>query len=366
MHGEGPPTPTGPELRPHEREDDMGVVRPTLRCLLNDLSQEVGPEEVRSALRTAIADLVADPTFLLPLSLMDVEHPTLTKANHIATDEAADRERIETIRDRHVLKVKTGDRRAALWQDEEGTWWLLAAGRRKDDGSGDFYRYLERFSDDSTPIAPTDEDRRYQRLETAYAEECRVEREAHGLVLGALLDAASAPGSVLEVEVFGASASMTVVPDDNGMAVLEISWEFHQFDQQDRFPADVLAMVPGRENIDHWDFLPPRSGEDAPFAWYTYVTQSWVEHLATSVELDDLLPDKDSWSPANPESDGSEHFSHLAKGSVVTLAYVTGIEIVGLCGARVVAHRDYEHFPVCPTCKDSLGLLRQLGTSEDG
>jgi hypothetical protein len=49
----------------------------------------------------------------------------------------------------------------------------------------------------------------------------------------------------------------------------------------------------------------------------------------------------------------------------VTLAYVTGIEIVALCGARVVAHRDYERFPVCPLCEESLALLRQLKLDAD-
>lgn len=85
-----------------------------------------------------------------------------------------------------------------------------------------------------------------------------------------------------------------------------------------------------------------------------------VEHMATSAELDELLPDDDDWQPPNPSSDGSEHFSHWAKGSVVTLAYLTGIEIRGLCGASVVAHRDYERFPECPPCQESLRLLRSL------
>ena len=92
--------------------------------------------------------------------------------------------------------------------------------------------------------------------------------------------------------------------------------------------------------------------------------QEWVDHLATTVELDDLLATVEDWSPPNPSSDGSDHFSHRARASVVMLAYVTGIEIVGLCGARVAAHRDYEKFPVCPKCEESLALLRQLGRPE--
>lgn len=234
--------------------DDKRLVRPTFRCLRDDLAQEAGPAELRMALPTLIDDLAADPTHLLPCPLVDVDHAVLDKANLIARDEAAHREPIVVITDRHVIKVKTGDRRAALWQDDIGTWWLLAAGRRKDDGPGDFYRELKRFSKDSSPIAPTEADERYHRLEAAYAAECEAERQAHGAVLGALLTAARGPGSAVVVEVFGATA----------------------------------------------------------------------------------------------------------KRSIVTLAYVTGIEIVGLCGASVVAHRDYEKYPVCPSCQENLELLRQL------
>ncbi len=73
-------------------------------------------------------------------------------------------------------------------------------------------------------------------------------------------------------------------------------------------------------------------------------------------ELDELIPE--GWERIDPVTDGSEHFSHRSPASVVTLAYATGIEITGLCGARVVAHRDYEKFPVCPVCEERLALLR--------
>lgn len=345
--------------------DNKRLVRPTFRCLLDDLAQDVGPEKVRVALRSATQDRAVDPTYLLPCSLVDIDHTILDKANLIASDEAAHRERIVAIADRHAIKVKTGDRRAALWQDDAGTWWLLAAGRRKDDGSGDLYRQLERFAKDSSPIAPTEADERYRRLEAAYAAECEDERSAHSRVLGGLLAAARVPGSAIDIEVFGAAVSIRVVPDEDGLAVLEMSWEFSQFDQKDRFPMDVLAMVPRRESLDEWEYQPPRKDDDLPHSWFAYVTEEWVEHMATSAELDDLLTNGDTWTPVNPSSDGSEHFSHLAKGSVVTLAYATGIEIVGLCGASVVAHRDYEKFPICPSCQENLELLHQLRGSPE-
>lgn len=45
--------------------------------------------------------------------------------------------------------------------------------------------------------------------------------------------------------------------------------------------------------------------------------------MAISAELEDLLTNGGTWTPVNPSSDGSEHFSHLAKRSIVTLSYAT-------------------------------------------
>jgi hypothetical protein len=340
--------------------DKKLCVRPTLRCLLEDLGHEVSPDDLRASIRTFARDQAEDPNFLLPCPLLTTSHAVLDKANMLAGDEGAARERIETISDRYAIKIKTGDRRGALWQDHDGTWWLLAAGRRKDDGPGDFYRELERFSTDSSAIAPTEADRRYQRLEEAYAAELEAERAAQAAVLGAVLLASRTPNTPLEIEVFGATVAITVFPDDPGLAVLEVGWTFDRYDEQDRFPEDVLAMVPGRGNLDAWDYLPARPGNGSLPTWYTYVPEEWVEHMATSAELDELLGDDENWTPVDPTTDGSEHFSHIAKGSIVTMAYATGIEIIGLCGARVVAHRDYERFPVCPACAENLALLRGL------
>ncbi len=122
----------------------------------------------------------------------------------LARDPAAEREPIAAITDRATVKVKTADRRGALWQDEDGTWWLLAAGRRKNDGPGDFYREIARYSNDSDPIAPTEVDRRYHRYETAYIGECDAERDAQATVIRALLDAAADPGTAHSVDVLGA------------------------------------------------------------------------------------------------------------------------------------------------------------------
>src|ERR687888_1108698 len=151
------------------------VVRPTLRCLIEDLGQEVGPAALRAALPTAARDMAADSRYLFPVALVAVEHIVLDKANMLAGSSTAERERIEAITALEAIKVKTADRRGALWQDGEGVWWLLAAGRRKDDGPGDFYREISRYGRNAGRILPTEQDRRYHRFEKAYIAECEAE-----------------------------------------------------------------------------------------------------------------------------------------------------------------------------------------------
>lgn len=75
------------------------------------------------------------------------------------------------------------------------------------------------------------------------------------------------------MEAFGATVSIRIDPDDDGLAVVEMSWEFDRFEEMDRFPYDVLAMAPGLESTDLWDYLPPRKDSDSPHTWFAYVPQ---------------------------------------------------------------------------------------------
>lgn len=57
--------------------------------------------------------------------------------------------------------------------------------------------------------------------------------------------------------------------------------------------------------------------------------------------------------PLDVDRDGDhDRFAHYAKKAAVNRAYVTGEEIVALCGKRFVPTRDPSRYPVCPTCKE--------------
>lgn len=337
------------------KQDPDRVVRPTIRCLLEDIgATEAEPETLASSLHDAASAMDSDPRFLFPIALTDARHLVLDRANALATDDAAHREPIAALADHGVVKVKASDRRGALWSDHDGTWWLLAVGRRKDDGPGDFYRDLEARAGILDSIAPTEADYRYQRYEAAYLAECAREREAQLAILRALLVAAAQPGTEQQVEVFGAVVSITVDADEDA-AELTLSFDFTNFEERDRFPVDLIGFVPGHENIDGWDYLPALQ-PDQPESWYTLVHPSRIEAWAVAEELDSLLSGPEL--QPEPVTTTQLDVAHMAPAGAVTMGYVEGTEIAALCGARFTPHRDPDHFDVCEACDDALQLLR--------
>ena len=285
------------------------------------------------------------------------QHLLLDKANLLALDPNADRELIVSITDRSVIKVKSSDRRGALWLDPDGTWWLLAAGRRKDDGPGDFYREVAKFGSDSSPIAPTDDDVKYLKFESAYIAECAVDRDAHTAIVEAILAAAASPGNAPVADAFGAHVAVRI-DAELGDEMLSVSFDFVSFEERSRFPVDVLAFVPGFETLDDWDVMRALT-PGGPETWYTFVPRSWISYLATAVELDALLSERTAPAAVAPNPPPAGRVAHRAAAALVTLSYVEGIEITALCGTQSVAHRDSELYDECPTCGAALALLRQ-------
>ncbi|WP_328318337.1 hypothetical protein [Streptomyces sp. NBC_00388] len=99
----------------------MRPPRPTLRCLREDLGLPVPPVTV-------------------PLD--EASHPLLAKtAEQFAVNDAK-HERIRAIDDQVLFKVKVQRWRGAVWSDADLPW-LVAAGRREDGSSEDFYAGLE-------------------------------------------------------------------------------------------------------------------------------------------------------------------------------------------------------------------------------
>jgi hypothetical protein len=85
--------------------------RPTLRCLREDLGQAVPP-----------ADMPLD----------EVPHPLLAKASDRFADGGTPRERIASVDDQVLFKVKVQRWRGAVWMADDAISWLVAAGQREE------------------------------------------------------------------------------------------------------------------------------------------------------------------------------------------------------------------------------------------
>lgn len=99
----------------------MRPARPTLRCLREDLHLPL-------------------PRVDVPLD--ELAHPLLAKAAEQFGDPDAKHERIRAVDDQILFKVKVQRWRGAVWTDADLPW-LVAAGRREDGSTDDFYAALE-------------------------------------------------------------------------------------------------------------------------------------------------------------------------------------------------------------------------------
>lgn len=102
-------------------------VRPTIRCLTDDLDLGLPTADKR---------------------LDDIDHPLISKAQQVPEAySAGGAKRIVSVSDRVWLKVKVTEWRGAateLNDADAATWWLGAAGHRKDDSpQSDFYSLFE-------------------------------------------------------------------------------------------------------------------------------------------------------------------------------------------------------------------------------
>ncbi|GII76491.1 hypothetical protein Sru01_14730 [Sphaerisporangium rufum] len=98
----------------------MNPTRPTVRCLREDLG------------------ITKLPPARMPLD--EIDHPLIRKASaQFAGDGSG--ERIASVDDNVLLKVKIQRWRGAVWPDNRGPW-LVAAGRREDGSPDDFYAVL--------------------------------------------------------------------------------------------------------------------------------------------------------------------------------------------------------------------------------
>ncbi|MBM7770226.1 hypothetical protein JOD54_000430 [Actinokineospora baliensis] len=214
-------------------------VRPTLRCLRDELGLEVPPVTV-------------------PLN--EVDHPLVRKANDQFSAPSGPRERIRAVDDTVMFKVKVRRWRGALVDAGEPSW-LVAAGIREDGSRDDFYAALAESLNAariwynaehaqslatqtySAGLLPTVDDKDRYRAEAGVRLLRELRAAVHGVVHASLLD-----GYEHTSEISGAELGVVVrAAEDNATYVaLRIVGSV-----PDDLVAVVLSLVPGCDR-DGW------------------------------------------------------------------------------------------------------------------
>lgn len=137
--------------------NEVRRVRPTMRCLTEDLGISLPSEDV---------------------DLGEIDHPLTAETRRLAPLSPEGQKRVLAIDDRLVYRVQFSDRRGATWVDEENQIvWLLGAGDRREGSAEDAYVYFEELHR-AGRLMPTPKDYMRDRVEGAARIITRIAEEA--------------------------------------------------------------------------------------------------------------------------------------------------------------------------------------------
>jgi hypothetical protein len=62
------------------------------------------------------------------------------------------------------------------------------------------------------------------------------------------------------------------------------------------------------------------------------------------------------------QGDGDhDRFSHYVRKEDIVRSNVEGVEVMALCGKKWIPNRDPDRYPICPTCREIMSVLRGTG-----
>jgi len=62
------------------------------------------------------------------------------------------------------------------------------------------------------------------------------------------------------------------------------------------------------------------------------------------------------------QGDGDhDRFSHYVRKEDIVRSNVEGVEVMALCGKKWIPNRDPDRFPICPTCREIMSVIRAAG-----
>jgi len=64
--------------------------------------------------------------------------------------------------------------------------------------------------------------------------------------------------------------------------------------------------------------------------------------------------------PQLDDGDDDDRYSHYVRKEDIMRSAVDGVPVKALCGKTWLPGKDPEKFPVCPQCKDMMGMLEAM------
>ncbi|MCJ0949751.1 DUF3039 domain-containing protein (plasmid) [Rhodococcus erythropolis] len=322
--------------------------RPTQRVLSVDLGDGWDdPSPQRAIVDRRWSDL--HPFAELP-------HPLIRKASELYgtnPDHDPAPQAIVSAKEMHLLKVRLGQWRGAIWTDPEtGVRWLCAAGLAKG-GHGDRDDFYEQIADQVTrgrgnDLLPTVDDQYLLTRETAAWILTEWELSIQSKTRKALADLTSAPAVSFEVkhplrDDTIATVEVTFGSDDPHMEefVVEIGW--NESEQGTDIGWQLIVRV--------LTSIAPRAQEWDVYGW-TYSQIAEIGHRDCRISALSVAEAEERLLPIEQGTVSHYgHTNHLAQSAV------EGDAVRALCGVFFVAVQDHVALPVCPECATRHGQL---------
>ena len=64
--------------------------------------------------------------------------------------------------------------------------------------------------------------------------------------------------------------------------------------------------------------------------------------------------------PQLDDGDDDQRFSHYVRKEDILRSAIDGVPVKALCGKEWLPGRDPEKYPVCPSCKEMMGMLESM------
>jgi hypothetical protein len=92
-----------------------------------------------------------------------------------------------------------------------------------------------------------------------------------------------------------------------------------------------------------------------------HVTVTGMTHGAASYPR--AMTELDTRPVGDPQLDDGDDdpkYSHYVRKEDIVRSAVDGVPVTALCGKKWLPGRDPEKYPVCPRCKEMMGMLEQM------